>query len=188
MTTRQSKSESFVEHLVKLSERKDRGALAALRRGLARPPGSAPEMHRYVASWADGESSRWREDVYYIVAALFAYHPIQWNSDKEARPDLGDSFARLRRVEGVSEEGIERRFTALLSIHMEDLYVHLRHAVSLLKSNGVSIDWVRLLDDLKYWGHEDRFIQRNWARAFWRVESMDVDGHDSTQDKEESCS
>ena len=175
--TQQSKGEGFVKHLLGLAERKDRGALAALRRGLGRLPGTAPEMHRYVVPWSNGESSRWREDVYYIVAALFAYHPVHWSRDTEARSNLGASFARLR---GAEEDGVERRFTALLSVHMEDLHVHLRHAVSLLKSNDIPIDWVRLLDDLQYWGHEDRLIQRSWARAFWRVESPVVDGQDST--------
>ena len=175
--TQQRKGERFVEYLLGLGDRKDRGALAALRRGLERSPGTAPEMHRYVASWADGEQSRWREDIYYMVAALFAYHPLHWGEERNGWSNLGASFAMLQRAEGVSEEGVERRFTALLSVHVEDLHVHLRHAVSLLKSKGVPIDWVRLLDDLKYWGHEDRLIQRNWARAFWRVESLAVDDH-----------
>ncbi len=178
--TQRTKGERFVDYLLSLEERKDRGALAALRRGLERPPGTAPEMYRYVVPWSNGESSRWRENVYYVVAALFAHHPIHWGRDKEARSNLGDSFARLRRAEGVSEEGVERRFTALLSVHTKDLHVHLRHAVSLLKSKGIPVDWVRLLDDLRYWGHEDRLIQRNWARAFWRVESLDTDDHDTS--------
>ena len=97
-------------------------------------------MHKYVARWSNGESSRWREDVFYIVAALFAYHPIHWSKDKEARSNLGDSFARLGHAEGVSEEGVERRFTGLLSVQMEDLHVHLRHAVSLLKSKAIPIE------------------------------------------------
>lgn len=178
--TQHSKTERFVEYLLGLEERKDTGALAALRRGLGRIPGTAPEMHRYLARWSNGEPSRWREDVFYIVAALFAFHPVHWNREKEARSNLGDSFARLRHAEDVSEEGVERRFTALLSVHREDLHVHLRHAVSLLKSKAIPIDWGRLLDDLKRWGNEDRLIQRNWARAFWRVESLDDDGQDST--------
>ena len=177
--TQQRKGERFVEHLLALADRKDLGALAALRRGLERPPGTAPEMYRYVAPWANGEHPRWREDIYYIVAALFAYHPLHWSEERNGWSNLGASFAMLQRAEGVSEEGVERRFTALLSVHLEDLHVHLRHAVSLLKSKGVPIDWVRLLDDLKYWGHEDRLIQRNWARAFWRVESLAVDDHDT---------
>ena len=177
--TQRSNSQRFADYLLSLEERKDHGALAALRRGLEKPPGTAPEMHRYVVPWSNGESSRWRENVYYIVAALFAYHPVHWSRDKDTRSNLGDSFARLRRADGVSEEGVERRFTALLSVHREDLHVHLRHAVSLLKSKDIAINWVRLLDDLKYWGHEDRWIQRNWARAFWRVDSLNADGHDA---------
>ena len=175
--TQRSKGERFVEYLLGLEERKDRGPLAALRRGLGQLPGTAPEMHRYVVRWSNGEPSRWREDVYYIVAALFALHPVHWSGEDAKPRNLGASFARLERGSG---DAVERRFTALLNVHVEDVHVHLRHAVSLLKSKGISIDWVRLLDDLKYWGHEDRFVQRNWARAFWRVESMDVDGQDTS--------
>ena len=173
MMTQQSKGERFVEHLMKLEERKDRGALAALRRGLGRPPGSAPEMHRYVASWADGESSRWREDVYYIVAALFAFHPCNWRRAASDRyTNLGASFAKT--AGGDSHEAVERRFTALLNVRAEDLHVHLRHAVSLLKSKDAPIDWARLLRDLMSWNHEDRRIQRDWARAFWRTVPQDA--------------
>ncbi len=119
------KSQRFVEFLQRLEERKDRGALAALRRSLGRPPGTAPEMHRYVASWTDGERSRWREDVYYIVATIFAFHPCDWPRDDSDRyTNLGASFAKI--AGGDSYDAVERRFTALLSVRAEDLHVHLR--------------------------------------------------------------
>ena len=172
------KSERFVEFLQRLEERKDRGALAALRRGLGMPPGSAPEMHRYVAPWTGGERSRWREDVYYIVAALFAFHPCNWPRDDSDRyTNLGSSFARI--AVGDSHGAVERRFTALLGVHVEDLPVHLRHAVSLLKSKDAPIDWARLLRDLMFWNDEDRWVQRNWARAFWREAPQDAADDDT---------
>lgn len=176
--TQRSNGESFVDYLLGLEERKDHAALAALRRGLQRPPGAAPEMHRYVVRWSNGESSRWREDVYYIVAALFAFHPCNWRrADSDTYTNLGASFAKT--AGGDSHEAVERRFTALLNVRAEDLHVHLRHAVSLLKSKDVSIDWAMLLRDLMSWNHEDRRVQRNWARAFWRAVPLDASEEDT---------
>ena len=59
--TLRSKTSRFVEFLEGLEGRRDRGALASLRRGLGQPPGATPEMHRYVSQWAGGEPTRWRE-------------------------------------------------------------------------------------------------------------------------------
>ena len=176
--TQQSNSGRFLEFLLALEERKDRGAFAALRRGLGVPPGSAPEMHRYVAPWAGGERSRWREDVYYIVAALFAFHPCDWPRDDSDRyTNLGSSFASI--AGGDSHDAVERRFTALLSVRAEDLHVHLRHAVSLLKAKDAPINWARLLRDLMSWNDEDRWVQRNWAKAFWGGAPQDAADDDT---------
>ena len=67
----------------------------------------------------------------------------------------------------MSPESVDRRFTVLLGANREDLPQHLRHAVSLLKSKDVPVDWARLLDDLKWWDDDDRRVQRRWAKAFW---------------------
>jgi CRISPR system Cascade subunit CasB len=165
MQQQQRSSERFVSFLQGLKEHDDRGALAALRRGLGRPPGQEPEMHKYVVRWASGEQSLWAENTYYLVAALFADHPVQWDM-REGQSNLGASFARLSDPDGIPES-VERRFTSLLSVPAEDLHLHLRHAVSLLKSKDIPVDWVRLLDDLRWWEHEDRWVQRRWSQAFW---------------------
>ena len=158
--------ERFVAFLQGLAQSNDRGALAALRKGLGRPPGEEPAMHRYVAPWTGSERSRWAEDTYYLVAALFAHHPAPWN-EGSGPSNLGASFARLRNSGHSSPEALDRRFTSLLGVDAEDLHLHLRHAVSLLKSNDVPVDWGRLLTDLRWWGHEDRWVQRRWAQEFW---------------------
>ena len=171
-----NKTSRFVEFLEGMADRRDRGALASLRRGLGQPPGATPEMHPYVARWAGGESTRWREDVHYLVAALFAHHPMRWPREESSGwTNLGTSFARI--ATGDNHDSVERRFTALLNVRREeDLHIHLRHAISLLKSREQPVDWARLLDDLKSWGHEDRWVQRNWARAFWdRADQGDTD-------------
>jgi CRISPR type I-E-associated protein CasB/Cse2 len=68
-----TQSQPFITYLESLRE--DRGALAALRRGLGQPPGTAREMYPYVVRWLPAEASAQREAAYFLVAALFAYHP-----------------------------------------------------------------------------------------------------------------
>ncbi len=151
----------FINHLRELAEKENRGALAALRRGLGQPPGSAPEMYRYVEPFLRSTRSQNQEAAHYLVAALFALHPKPGGVG-----NLGGHMA-LARSEG-GEDALERRFTALLSAHPDDLPGYLRQAVSFLKSKEVPVNWNQLFHDLQYWDHEDRWIQKQWANAFWR--------------------
>jgi CRISPR system Cascade subunit CasB len=156
--------ERFVEYLEKLHSAEDRAALAALRRSLGKTPGEAAEAHRYVLHF---HPAVWEEPAYYLVAGLFALHPASWRREAgDKRPtNFGASFAWLRS--NTDSDSIERRFVALLDCHENDLAEHLRHAVSLLRSKEIPVNWAQLLKDLRNWNHEDRFAQRSWARSFW---------------------
>ncbi len=169
------KTHPFVEYLESLRDRQDRGALAALRRGLGQPPGTVTSMYRYVVPWLSAQASRQTEAAYYLVAALFAYHP-----DPGGSGNLGAAFRRTLDPQG-DNTAIERRFTALLAAHPDDLPSYLRQAVGFLKSKEKPIDWQQLLADLLAWGHPDGYVQRNWARAFWG--RPDAENH--KQSKEE---
>lgn len=149
----------FITYLESLRE--DRAALAALRRGLGQPPGTVADMYRYVVPWLADDAPPWRETAYYLIAALFAYHPKEGGTD-----NMGRHFARARDPQG-DDTAIERRLTALLAAHPEDLGFYLRQAVSFLKSKEVPINWHQLLSDLLGWGHPERYVQQQWARAFW---------------------
>ena len=174
-------SQRFVEFLTDLALREDRGALAALRRGLQGPPGREPGMYKYVVPWIGDNWPRWREDAHYLVAALFASHPVNWpRNNAHGHNNLGASFARVVAPDAL--ESVERRFTALLSTRREDLWVQLRHAVGLLKSKDVPVDWVQLLDDLRWWESEDRRVQRSWARAFWGKAPASATAETNTND------
>jgi CRISPR system Cascade subunit CasB len=148
--------EKFIIFLDSLRE--DRAALAALRRGLGQPPGSQPAMYRYVEPFLH---DRRQEPFYYLIAALFAYHP-----KPEGRGNMGDHFARARDPHSDST-AVERRFVALLAAHPEDLHFYLRQAVSFLRSKEIAVNWLQLLADLRGWGHPERYVQHAWARAFW---------------------
>lgn len=172
MTRPSEGQRQFIKDLKELAGSKDRGALAQLRRGLGREPGSALAMAPYVTRYIPAASREWEEAAYYLVAALFAWHPRNWDeAEAEAQGhNLGASFARLAAQQGPSgglAGSTEQRFVALLNSHRDDLHVHLRQAVSLLKSKDIPVDWVQLLADVCRWNAPDRTVQRAWAKAFW---------------------
>ena len=141
--------------------REDRGALAALRRGLGQPPGTVSSMYPYVVPWLRDSTPPSEEAAYYLVAALYAYHPQEGGMG-----DMGQHFWRARDPSG-DNIAVERRFTALLAAHPDDLDFYLRQAVSYLKSKEVPVEWSQLLADVLAWGHPVRYVQRRWARSFW---------------------
>lgn len=159
------KTHPFIVYLQSLAEGQDRGALAALRRGLGQSPGTMAYTFRYVEPWLKEDRRSERESAFYLVASLFALHPISTNT--------GNMGTHLRACNPTREndEALERRFTALLAAHVDDLPFYLRQTVSLLKSKEVPVNWSELLSDLQYWAspYADprRSVQKKWAGAFW---------------------
>mgnify|MGYP001178292856 CR=1 FL=1 len=158
----------LISELQGLVEAEDRGALAALRRGLGKRPGEAAEMFPYVVPYLPED--RWAQDWFFVVASLFAVHPLSWQAEGNTRDtNFGASFRRLREAKGQEEgDSLENRFVALLDSRGEDLPHHLRRAIGLMKGEEIPVNWYRLLIDLTYWDHPDRFVQRQWAEQFWR--------------------
>lgn len=152
----------FIRYLQKLADGQERGALASLRRGLGQPPGTVADMYRYVEPFLGQErSAGFKESAFYLVAALFALHP--------SSTEKGNIGIHMRACdpEGKNSDALERRFTALLAAHPDDLPDYLRQAVSFLKSKDIPINWNQLIWDLQKWNDEDRRIQKEWARSFW---------------------
>lgn len=149
----------FISYLKDLVD--DRAALAALRRGLGRPPGAAPQMHRYVIPRLPAGLYPRQEEAYYLIAALFGLHP-----DDTATGNLGRSFAQARDRDG-NAEAIERRFSALLAAHPDDLPFQLRQAIQFLRAQEISVNWSQLLRDVLNWDNPRRSVQRSWAHGFW---------------------
>jgi CRISPR system Cascade subunit CasB len=150
----------------------DRAAFAALRRGLGKPAGEALEMFRVLYSCIPEEQLPLRredERVVFLVASLFALHPLSWSDARRGRwqSNLGASLRQL--AEQSASDGPERRVAALLNSDEADLPHHLRGIISLLRSakNPVPVDWVQLVWDLQRWPNADRGVQRRWAMSFW---------------------
>lgn len=173
MTTTR-KSSGLVEWLMDLAKRKDRGRLAALRRGLLLETEQFYELYRVVpAPFLEG-LTRAETERRMMVAILFASHACSFSeADLGERPhNLGESLRMLakRLSPGDAEElpeSLKRRMDALLTAHEEDLFDHLRHIIRLLKSEEVPVDWDQLLSDLRNWNRADRQVQWWWSRSFY---------------------
>ncbi len=164
-----TESHPFITYLEGLAQREDRGALAALRRGLGQPAGTVAAMYPYVVPWLPAAAPVWDEAAFYLVASLFALHPLSSQDE-----NLGASYRRA----GVAETGAgggdadrvsatERRFTALLASHPDDLPERLRYAVGFLRSKDIGVNWTQLFEDIRRWGDPSRRVQRDWAGAYW---------------------
>jgi len=159
----------FIAYLKGLAASDNRGALAALRRGLGKPPGSEPMMYPYIISELPALSVK-AEAPYYLVASLFALHPV--SAPRGA--SLGGHLRELWKQSGAEEPpaNIERRFVMLLAAHPNDLYKLIQPIVNLLKTGDVAIDWLQLLRDLKRWQDAETRseVRRAWAYEFWKRE------------------
>jgi CRISPR system Cascade subunit CasB len=155
----------FVEHLDALARREDRGALAALRRGLGKPPGTVTAMLPFVVPFLP--ERRDEHAAYFLVASLFALHP-----EGAAEGNLGTTFKQLG-----DHESAQKRFVALLDCHADELGDHLRHAISLARSKQVRVNYGLLLDHVLAWSADDRWVQRAWAAEYW-AKGRDVDETD----------
>lgn len=187
MTATLSNDVPLVSRLIKLAGTQDRGALAALRTGLGKPPGAAARMLPIVAPFLssdEGPATR----AAFIVASLFAKHP-----QHAAIGSLGASLWKATKRDGNrdgkhGEEGVERRFAAALDADPADLTRHLDGLVSLCESAGVPLDWHQFYRDVKgLLGQNEDYqvsIRTRWARHFWRGPSESTEPSQAHQQAE----
>ncbi|MGI8405312.1 MAG: type I-E CRISPR-associated protein Cse2/CasB [Thermomicrobiales bacterium] len=171
-------------------ENRDRAKLAALRRGLGKENGWDPQLASIVNPRIGTIPDR-QATICYHVAALFGLHPVGWKrgEDDSARYEnrsFTQSLHLLARQQ--SQEGgrslddikqpLDRRAMALLNADSDDVFDHLRYAVSLLRGSEIPVDWGKLILDLDKWDEPDRAVQRRWSRAWWPAPRW-VDGSTS---------
>jgi CRISPR system Cascade subunit CasB len=158
-------SQALIDRLWKL----ERAELAELRRSLAFEAGTYAPAFRIVESYAMNASSRFKSNMYYLVAGLFAL--VERPDPKKPAPqieprNLGQSVAELF-VERQKSKSVEDRFIALLDADAEQVQYRLRQMIALLKDTA-KISWTELLQDLSNWNAEEKYVQRKWAKSFYR--------------------
>lgn len=112
-----------------------------------------------------------------FVAGLFATYP---DGDSETGKNFGATCNQIAMKRGeelfvfdkTAEKSkksppltpTERRFQHLLAADRDEIQDRVMRMVLLAKSQGVAVNYGKLLHDLKYWG--DR-TKTEWAAAFW---------------------
>ncbi|MEM9665503.1 MAG: type I-E CRISPR-associated protein Cse2/CasB [Bacteroidota bacterium] len=139
-----------------------RAILARLRRTLTGRTLSFDGM-REIGDILSAEIHESQLETYLLIAALFAHNPSAVSSGSS----LGGTLRSLRGQLSAGAESLDRRFSAVLDAQAEELPYRLRQLNQLLKSKNVSPNYFRLLDDLLYWDHPSRFVQRRWAKEYW---------------------
>jgi|YNPMSStandDraft_2_1061718.scaffolds.fasta_scaffold00230_12 CRISPR system Cascade subunit CasB len=187
MKAQDRSGERFVQALEELVEREDRGALATLRRGLGKSPGTVVEIYPYVVPFLPADADDRRAWVYFTVAPLFAFHPLNWPSnERRGWTNFGASVAQLAQRLGERSAGLEARFLRLLAAEREELPLQLYRMLTLFKPHQVPVSWVDLLRDLDQWDHPERFVQQRWARAFVEQRERREEGSPSERSDEAS--
>lgn len=100
-----------------------------------------------------------QEELYFMVATLY---PL---AEGGGKGNLGITL-RQARVDKYAK-GLDRRVERLLDAEESQLAFRLRQSIRFLQSSRVRVDWAVLLEDLHYWTHPDRLVQRRWARAYF---------------------
>lgn len=162
MTETTEHRDRLVEHLEELAREgdKDRATLALLRGTLQE--GRALEGLRVVLPYIPRDSKRQRqiEDDALLLAGLFALHPESGSL----------SLATALKIVARTSDSVELRFHALLGASRQDLPTHLRHAVTLVASHGLAIDWRDLHTKIRFWEATSDRARREWARDFWTTD------------------
>ncbi|WP_049573864.1 type I-E CRISPR-associated protein Cse2/CasB [Nocardiopsis sp. SBT366] len=164
----------------------DRGARAALRSGLGKPPDRVPRMHRIVGpllpDWVIQQEDVQRH--YYAVASMIALLPSDQLATARKRCDdqglygtsLGATLAKAVAQgtrKGIRQSAAEARITLLTKQSVEGLHRHLPSTVRQLQNAEVDIDYARLLTELRQWQRHRGGVTRRWLQDFYRARFAD---------------
>lgn len=156
--------------------------LAHLRANVGREPGADPRVWTLTVDGVPGDphgdEASPEERAVHAALTLFAVH-------QQSRPvgmhqhgvGLGRAVARLDRVRGGSDSEhtspVRRRFDAVVtSDGLGEVVQHLRGLVTLLRSEGIGLDYGMLADDLDQFqrpGGAD-VVRRRWARQLHHLD------------------
>jgi CRISPR type I-E-associated protein CasB/Cse2 len=106
-----------------------------------------------------------RREVAWLVSKLFAACPV---------PDgpghtLASQLAKCRPRDAVDRKRFTQRFDRMLMLPVSSIEYGLRWALDVIASHNLSLDWVKLTDDLSFWERESTRLR--WAKDFLGIKS-----------------
>ncbi|MDH2456021.1 type I-E CRISPR-associated protein Cse2/CasB [Corynebacterium bovis] len=156
-----------------------RATAARLRRAVARPAGSVPEV--WEITMADlppelvgrGDDPSAAETAVHVALCLYAVHQQSAAAPMHRRGvGLGEAVRDLAYRSGadLTTSPVIRRFTALVTADsVEEMVWHLRGLVTQMRAAGVPLDYARLAGDLHDVHDRDRrdAVRRAWGRGLY---------------------
>ncbi|MFG2245794.1 type I-E CRISPR-associated protein Cse2/CasB [Spirillospora sp. NPDC048823] len=171
------------------------GTLAQLRRGAGKLPEDVPELWGVTGAerlFADESLSRDErlvarsETAYFLAVTLYALHQqSQAGPMHKKGVDLGQSVRRLMPNPSEIDETIRRRFVRVgTAATSEILAYRLREVISLLRGEGIPLDYGRLARQLYKAQTPDGLneIRRDWGRGFHTYKADADDGAPTDKD------
>lgn len=102
-----------------------------------------------------------QERQYWLIATLYPH------ADAVAGGSFGAALRRARSAQ--YRKGLDRRVEALLDSDVAQLPYRLGQSVRFLHAQRVGVNWQGLLADILQWEHPNRYIQKEWARAYYSL-------------------
>jgi CRISPR system Cascade subunit CasA len=112
--------------------------------------------------------------------------PAAGSSPGRAPRDLGFCLAEAVARDPQRERTVEDRLDALAKQSVAGLHRHLPAVIDLIADRPHAIDWVRLLNDLRDWGHNRDRVSRRWLQSYYRERQRAV--RHAAQDADDSDS
>ncbi len=106
-----------------------------------------------------------KDDNSAYIAGLFATHP-----EETSTGNFGATCKAIEQKRGEERSDdskltpTERRFQHLLAAERAELYGRILRLVLMAKSQGVPVNYEKLIPDLKFWGNRTK---TEWASVFW---------------------
>ncbi|WP_229371756.1 type I-E CRISPR-associated protein Cse2/CasB [Umezawaea beigongshangensis] len=162
-------------------------ALARLRRGVGKTPGTVNDILQYTLAdeFVDrcaADEPTHAERAAHISLTLYALH--QQSKDKPMHQrgwGVGRAVRRLHPEEpGTTPGPVLRRFQALgTSADLDELVHHARGVVQLLRGKEIPLDYALFADDLVRWQRPGgaSAVRLRWGREFYRTRPAATDSH-----------
>lgn len=150
---------SRIEQFISRLETLDPGDQARLKRGAGRTMAEARDATILLYRILPDNTPFHQEEIYFLLATLF---PL---ADGKGEGNLGSALNKAQNEK--THKGLDRRLEVLLDSDVDQLSFRLRQTIHFLQSNRIRVNWAQLLRDLLNWDHPTRFVQKNWARAYY---------------------
>lgn len=155
---------NLVSNLIRMASLEtgeSRARLARLRRSLSGKVEAYAGL-REIGQWMGSEMSDRDINRYLLVAGLFSINPVNGNDQS-----FGITLRKLSKTLGTGASSLDLRVQQLLEAEYEDLGYYMRQLVQLLRTKNLPVNYYSLERDLNWWSHQDRFVQRRWARHYY---------------------